>query len=105
MSRRYYALILEVDDTPEIERDGHVTVPGVPVVTSCKRIGLLRRLFHVLFTKKKKKEKCCHSAHEAIIEIPEHVDVSELFDFGDRGSVTCRVKKQQKCSCERLPEV
>lgn len=93
MARRYYVMTLEVDDTPEIDRDGNVRVPGIPVVTSCKRMGLLRRFHHMIFGSRR---SVGMFADEAIIEIPASVDVHEIFDYRARNGLVCKVRKQQK---------
>lgn len=98
MGRRYYVMTLEVDDTPEVDREGNVSSPGIPVVTSCKRMGFLRKLYHML--RKNKIRAAGMFADEAVLEIPSSVDAHEVFDYRARNGLIGKVRKQRKLAQE-----
>ena len=104
MARRYYKLIVEVDDTPEVDGDGHITTPGVPVVVDCRRLGFMERLRHIL-NKAGRRHSGGMIAEEAVMEIPKSVNAHELFDYHPASGVRCHVHHQEKCSDSSVIEV
>lgn len=97
MPRRYFRLIVEVDDTPEKCEDGRYSTPGVPMITSIKRLGLFGRLAHILFGKPKKPDAGCDRYRDVVIEIPGYVDAKELIDSHDGETIICKSKRRESC--------
>ena len=99
--RRYYRLVVEVDDTPEVDLSGNATQPGVPVVTSCRRLGFISRMLHVFFGKRRNGAYMC--TDEVVMEIPGSVDTQELFDYLPGGGFSCKIRKQQQVIDDEIP--
>lgn len=102
MGRRYYQLIVEVDDTPSFCEDGHYSTPGVPIVTSIKRLGLFGTLWRRLFGSRPR-EICDIQNYyrDVVIEIPGYVNAEALLDSHEGETIRCRSVPREHCCADK----